>query len=446
VSARVDPIESALEAFEQLERRGGGTLIIVGPPDGLLDRLTATDRRVMRARVGYLDRLSPYNAWQVAFQTLFAPSDRSAEAVRRRLGPHASLAPLLKALLPVDFPESEATARLSSSARIERTRALIASLVATEPTLLVLNDAHWFDSATWAALGAVRTAAPDLILVIGTRTLPEPRPDTIVGLLERDDTRRVVIEPTPATPPLLSEPAALAKQLASMEPSAVRLQFATLAEVHAAADDPSTAIDYWERAGSAALRAGADREAAQCYESALRLEHSHGLVSRPARYAHWERNLAEARFRIGELRECEIHGRRALAHLGWPIPETTAGHLASLVRETVLYALHRSWPKRFGIREPMERKQRLWAARIIDRLKAIAIREGRSTRALDLGLRELNLSEPVGPSPELGRALATLSVFSGRLPIRRTGERWMARAIDAADASGDAGTLAWVRV
>ena len=44
------------------------------------------------------------------------------------------------------------------------------------PLLLVLEDAHWFDSASWALARRWRAGQP-LLLVLATRPLAEPLPD-----------------------------------------------------------------------------------------------------------------------------------------------------------------------------------------------------------------------------------------------------------------------------
>jgi class 3 adenylate cyclase/tetratricopeptide (TPR) repeat protein len=127
------------------------------------------------------EQATPYYAWRGVFGRLLG-FDASASAATRRtralqlLGPdEAALGALLNAVLPLDLPETPTTMALDGSRRAATTRDLLLRLLgrAAEraPTLLLLEDAHWFDSASWAlALAASQRVRP-LLMVVALRPL-----------------------------------------------------------------------------------------------------------------------------------------------------------------------------------------------------------------------------------------------------------------------------------
>jgi tetratricopeptide (TPR) repeat protein len=95
------------------------------------------------------------------------------------------LASLLNAVLPLDLPETEATSQMSGLVRADATRALLLRLlqdsVARSPKLLVLEDAHWFDSASWALALAVSQSIQPLLLIMTMRPSTSDSHHTIVA-------------------------------------------------------------------------------------------------------------------------------------------------------------------------------------------------------------------------------------------------------------------------
>ena len=91
-----------------------------------------------------------------------------------RLGPDAEpLLPLLNPVMPVELPETETTRSLTEAGRAERTRELISQLLSVllpDGTVLIVDDAHWLDSATWQLIESV-TRASELSLVLITRPI-----------------------------------------------------------------------------------------------------------------------------------------------------------------------------------------------------------------------------------------------------------------------------------
>ncbi len=130
-----------------------------------------------------MELATPYYAWRDVFSQLFdlGTIDTPVAQRRRVLDLLANeqdllaLAPLLNTVLPLDLPESPATAQLSARSRAAATRDLLLRLlqraVDLSPTLVVLEDGHWLDSASWALALAASQRMRALLLLIGLRPL-----------------------------------------------------------------------------------------------------------------------------------------------------------------------------------------------------------------------------------------------------------------------------------
>jgi class 3 adenylate cyclase/tetratricopeptide (TPR) repeat protein len=152
-----------------------------------------------------VERSTPYFAWRPVVARLLGveglddPDERRAR-VKDRLGadPDLSrLAPLLNAFLPLDLPDNELTATMAGRVRADNTHALLMRLLGEaarpRPTALVLEDAHWLDSASWALTAQVRRRLPSLLLVLAQRPMSGPRSPDGRALLESPDSERMVL-------------------------------------------------------------------------------------------------------------------------------------------------------------------------------------------------------------------------------------------------------------
>ena len=188
---------------------GGATLILEGEPGIGKTRLAefvaeTALRRGMRTFLGGADsiqRTAPYHAWRRVFSNILL-STRGAigsdalpeiEVTLRRLAPgQKDLAPLLNPILAVDFPETELTETLTAEARAEATSELLTEMLVEatggKPAVVLLEDGHWFDSASWRLARHIRRSARRLLLVITTRPLGEPTPPEYRLMIEEDAT------------------------------------------------------------------------------------------------------------------------------------------------------------------------------------------------------------------------------------------------------------------
>lgn len=162
-----------------------------------------------------IEKNTPYHAWRAMFHNIlgldalltkqeFNEDDQRAiqtqietrlNAVEPEL---ARYAPLLEIFLPIRIPNNELTAAMTGEIRAANTRETLTRLLAHAaqgaPVLIVMEDLHWFDSASWALLVDVQQKIKPLLLALNTRPLPEPMPQAFRQLLEMPDTFLVRLE------------------------------------------------------------------------------------------------------------------------------------------------------------------------------------------------------------------------------------------------------------
>ncbi|HEU4321948.1 MAG TPA: adenylate/guanylate cyclase domain-containing protein [Roseiflexaceae bacterium] len=127
---------------------------------------------------------TPLYAWRPIIAALLAldPQAEGAARAAQTLAALAvapdmlALAPLLNPVLGLELPESERTRPLAGVRRAEQTRALLLRLVLASarltPMVLILEDAHWLDTASWALALAVSRSPGPLLLALAARPVP----------------------------------------------------------------------------------------------------------------------------------------------------------------------------------------------------------------------------------------------------------------------------------
>ena len=126
-----------------------------------------------------------YHAWRPAFARLLRyeealPPDARRLAALDCLGFDPALpplAPLLNILLPLDLPENEVTGEMTGQVRSDSLNGLLLRLLQAAadaaPTLLILEDIHRLDTASWALLLLVAHRVPRLLCLMTARPAPE---------------------------------------------------------------------------------------------------------------------------------------------------------------------------------------------------------------------------------------------------------------------------------
>ncbi|MBA3532741.1 MAG: AAA family ATPase [Ardenticatenales bacterium] len=188
----------------------------IGKSKLVADLLHAAQEQGVHSFIGAgdaIERIKPYHGWQSLFSQLLRvealPENAAAyeNHLLAYLAAHPEFLvwlPLLNVVLPIALPENDPIIALTEQARASRTRDLLARLLlasATErPTLIVLDDAHWLDSASWSLVLALSQAKPShpLLLVIVTRPLVPPYPPEYNRLLQYPALQIVSLATMPA--------------------------------------------------------------------------------------------------------------------------------------------------------------------------------------------------------------------------------------------------------
>ncbi|MDP8936351.1 MAG: AAA family ATPase, partial [Actinomycetota bacterium] len=193
-------------------RTGAGGLVVVEGEAGIgKSRLIAEMVSLARhtgipAAVGAgdaIDRASPYHAWRAVFAQLCGP-ELLADAeglqawVWRRLPSERdrNLLPLLEAVLPLGVEDNATTSQMTGQVRAQNTNELVLRLLEgalqaqASPLVVVLDDAQWLDSASWALAGHV-AGHPGVLVVVSKRPWDDPDPPTETSFLDADGVERI---------------------------------------------------------------------------------------------------------------------------------------------------------------------------------------------------------------------------------------------------------------
>ena len=162
-----------------------------------------------------VEKSSSYHAWRPIFNKILdieevlanaelTEKDRNliqAQVVEKltEIDPDlARYAPLLAIILPVPIPDNELTSAMSGEIRAGNTRELLTRLLSYEamqgPLLIVMEDLHWFDSASWALLADVQQKVRPVLLALNTRPLSDPIPVQFKLITDMPDVRLVRLE------------------------------------------------------------------------------------------------------------------------------------------------------------------------------------------------------------------------------------------------------------
>jgi class 3 adenylate cyclase/tetratricopeptide (TPR) repeat protein len=206
------------ERLAALRGGKGGVLLIegeagIGKSRLIEDLVAQAAGQPVRTLAGAADAIrttTPYHAWRPVFESLFDLTDVSEPDVRRtrvleRLRGRPDLerlAPLLGDVLPLDLPAEELVGELQGQVRADNTRGLLIGALRAaseqQPLLIVLEDAHWCDSASWALAWLVAQRIPTALLVLALRPLAEPIPDEYQRLQQAPGAQQLGLDPLPA--------------------------------------------------------------------------------------------------------------------------------------------------------------------------------------------------------------------------------------------------------
>ncbi len=197
-----------------LVRAHSSAVVVVEGDAGIGKTALATDL-IRRARSFEIEVLigdalpvaqAPYQAWKDVISRVLGIDEirsveRRQEVVRDRLARWPQFAEweaLLNSVLDLQFPENATTRGMSGDNRRESTVELLVAVLSEaaegSPLLIVLDDLHWFDSASWAVASAVARKVSPLLLVLLTRPLIE-QAEMLDDLTASGTAARLVLSP-----------------------------------------------------------------------------------------------------------------------------------------------------------------------------------------------------------------------------------------------------------
>ena len=190
---RRDEMSAAIAIMEGATAGIGGLVIVEGEPgigksrlvDEWLHRAREFGLTVLVGSASEIEIATPYHAWSDVFETILEAGPISEPNARRErvlewlraAGEDPELAPMLDPLLSLDLPDNDVTRQLAGAVRADNTLDLLIRILTArasrEPTLVILEDAHWLDSASWSLVFRARREIPRLLVVVTRRPIDE---------------------------------------------------------------------------------------------------------------------------------------------------------------------------------------------------------------------------------------------------------------------------------
>jgi class 3 adenylate cyclase/tetratricopeptide (TPR) repeat protein len=171
-----------------------------------------------------IEKTKPYHAWRSVFRQIFnleKPVDTAEAGLRqmparlteeqqaevltqlKAINPElVHLAPLLEVVLPFDLPDTELTAQMNGQVRADNTHTLLISILQaatkSKALVIVMEDVHWLDSASWGLLQLVSREVRPMLLILVTRPMNDTLPPDYVRLLNAPGVQQIQLEALPA--------------------------------------------------------------------------------------------------------------------------------------------------------------------------------------------------------------------------------------------------------
>jgi tetratricopeptide (TPR) repeat protein len=200
-------------SLAQLHAGQGGAILLEGPAGIGKSRLLADfveqaellGTVVITASGEEIEQATAFYSWRSVLRKLFGGEGIEAEnKLLEFLAADPWLAErkgLLATMVSANVEDSDLTAGMEPELRGENTLRLLTAIVRnaprTAPLVLVIDDGHWVDSASWAIAERVVREVPSLLLVIATRPFGEGSgrlaPEEYTRLLEDEHTEHVVL-------------------------------------------------------------------------------------------------------------------------------------------------------------------------------------------------------------------------------------------------------------
>ena len=225
---------------------------------------------------------------------------------------------------------------------------------------------------------------------------------------------------------------ALENAYASQSDQAVRLAFHW-----AKAGDQAKERQYSAAAGEYALKNGAQHDAIRLLQRALELTDPADPLRSPL-----ELNLSTACYEVGDMLGSQVHALATLQLLARNVPTSSRaiqlGTFGQLGRQVVYYLR----PASIAARRSENYEQTLQKSRAFERLAVANYMLSNAPISVYSTLSALNLSEQLGPTPELARNCVNTGMGLGLLRLHVPARYYLRRAQQIAE--GSPATMRWV--
>ncbi|NQV23728.1 MAG: AAA family ATPase, partial [Rhodopirellula sp.] len=167
--------------------------------------------RVLYGRGDAIEQSTPWFAWRAVFDELVGVDGlpHSAHELEDTIYGQVELdddlrklLPLMSSVLSVALPENEWTTQLKGAIRADNTNRLLARFIAhaagQKPLVILLEDLHYFDSASLTLLRVVAGGLAGLHILSTARPLPRPLPKELQAVLDDPSSHQLVLAPLAA--------------------------------------------------------------------------------------------------------------------------------------------------------------------------------------------------------------------------------------------------------
>src|SRR6185436_11723247 len=162
-----------------------------------------------------IEKSGSYHAWRPIFNKIFQLEDLTAKlddvdearaaiekkviGILQAIDPDLTrYVPLLDVILPIQIPDNELTSAMLGEIRGGNIREVLTRVLSYEaskaPLLIVMEDLHWFDSASWALLVDVQQKVRPILLALNTRPLSDPIPVQFKQLVDAPETQFIKLD------------------------------------------------------------------------------------------------------------------------------------------------------------------------------------------------------------------------------------------------------------
>ena len=163
--------------------------------------------RVLAGAADPYNQQIPFQSWRRPFARLLGIEGIADPAAARimvtdRIAAMSALAgkaALVSAVLPFEIPDTQITVEMRGAARLDSTiRALCDCLehaLDGQPTLVVLDDVHWQDSASWGLIRALLRDLGNVRFLLATRPLFEATERQLADTTLESETKTMILQP-----------------------------------------------------------------------------------------------------------------------------------------------------------------------------------------------------------------------------------------------------------